>query len=142
MKYVIDGDSAILGRISSSVAKLLLEGNEVALINAEKIGVSGHMRGIVEKYKRLVELKDKANPEHSPYISRRPDMFVKRVIRGMLPYRRPRGKAAYKLLKVYMGVPQGLKSSETYDIKSKRSSETYENTFTVKEIMEKLGYRL
>ena len=35
-------------------------------------------------------------------------MLVKRMIRGMLPYKTARGRAAYKRLKVYNGDP-GLK---------------------------------
>ena len=89
VEYSIDGEGIILGRLASKAAKLLLEGNTVNVFNAEKIVMSGHLRFIVDKYKEKVELKDKANPEHSPYISRRSDLFVKRIIRGMLPYRQP-----------------------------------------------------
>ncbi|MDE1823655.1 MAG: 50S ribosomal protein L13, partial [Candidatus Micrarchaeota archaeon] len=94
--YVIDGKEKVLGRTASQVAKLLLQGNNVVVLNSESMLITGHKRNIVEKYKRLVELKDKANPEHSPYWSRRPDLFVKRVVRGMLPYKKPRGKEAFK----------------------------------------------
>ena len=118
MKYLIDGDEAILGRVGSRVAKLLIEGNEVALINAEKIRITGHIPDLAAKYKRLIELKDRANPEHSPFYSRRPDLFVKRSIRGMLPYKQPKGKAAYKLLKVYMGDAKDIKEAKAFSFLS------------------------
>ncbi len=139
MEYVIDGERKVLGRLSSRVAKMLLDGDRVSLVNAEKIVVSGHLRDIVEEYKRRIELRDKANPEHSPYISRRPDLLVKRTIRGMLPYKKPKGKEAYKRLRVYMGTPEGLKAGS--DIILKGSDELYENSITVKELAVKLGYR-
>ncbi len=144
MKYLIDGEEAILGRIGSRVAKLLIEGNEIMLINAEKIRITGHTPDLAAKYKRLIELKDRANPEHSPFYSRRPDLFVKRSIRGMLPYKQPKGKAAYKLLKVYMGDAKDIKDSEAYtvkDVKAKKTSEAFENSVSVLELVEKLGYK-
>ncbi|MEM0200886.1 MAG: 50S ribosomal protein L13 [Candidatus Micrarchaeaceae archaeon] len=138
-EYSIDGEGVILGRLASKSAKLLLEGNQVNIFNAEKVVMSGHLKDIISKYKVKVELKDKANPEHSPYISRRPDLFVKRVVRGMLPYRQPKGKNAYKNLKVYTGMPEGM--TATSDIQIKKGEEVYENLITIKTISEKLGYK-
>ncbi len=135
---VIDGKGRVLGRVGSRVAKMLLENKNVALINAEDVVISGHIREITSKYKRRFELQDKANPEHSPYWSRRSDLFVKRVIRGMLPYKQPKGKKAYKLLRVYLGVPEELKSAKPVVIESKNPDGIFENTFTVKEILAKL----
>jgi len=51
MKYLIDGDKYVLGRFATFVAKLLLEGNHVAIINAEKLVISGKKEAIVAKYK-------------------------------------------------------------------------------------------
>jgi large subunit ribosomal protein L13 len=144
MKYLIDGDEAILGRVGSRVAKLIIEGNEVALINAEKIRITGHIPDLAAKYKRLIELKDRANPEHSPFYSRRPDLFVKRSIRGMLPYKQPKGKDAYKLLKVYMGDAKDIKEAKAYtikDVKAKKAGDAFENSVSVLELVEKLGYK-
>src|SRR5271165_4143180 len=140
MRYLIDGEESILGRLSSKVAKLLIEGNEVALVNAEKIRITGHVPNLVAKYKRRLELRDKANPEHSPFFSRRPDLFVKRIIRGMLPYKQPKGKTAFKLLKVYMGPAKDIKDAKAYDTKAKKATETFENSMTISELTEKLGY--
>ncbi|HUB92370.1 MAG TPA: 50S ribosomal protein L13 [Candidatus Saccharimonadales bacterium] len=141
MRYLIDGEESILGRMSSKVAKLLIEGNEVYLVNAEKIRITGHVPDLVAKYKRRIELKDKANPEHSPHYSRRPDLLVKRVIRGMLPYKQPKGKTAYKLLKVYMGPAKDIKDAKKHDIGAKQAKETFENSMTILELAEKLGYQ-
>ncbi len=137
-QIVIDGSGRVLGRMASVAAKMALNNQKVAIINAEKVMISGHMREITSKYKRRFELQDKANPEHSPYWSKRPDLFVKRVIRGMLPYKQPRGKAAYRLLRVYNGVPEELKSAKIHDMKSKSAQNIYERTFTVKEVLAKL----
>ncbi len=137
--YVIDGSDRILGRIGSYVAKALLSGNNVTLVNAEKISISGSKKVLFAKYKQLIELKDKANPEHSPYWSRRPDLFVKRSIRGMLPYKKPKGKEAYKRLRVYIGIPEGVKKT-MHKVDSKKPSELYQNVMTVEELTKNLGY--
>ncbi|MDE1860830.1 MAG: 50S ribosomal protein L13 [Candidatus Micrarchaeota archaeon] len=140
-QIIIDGSSKILGREASFVAKQLLSNKNVVIINAEKMVISGHRKDILTKYKDLVELKDKANPEHSPYWSRRPDLFVKRVIRGMLPYKRPKGKAAYKNLRVYIGVPHNLKDAKVRVAEGKNPNEIYENIMTIKELTTLLGYK-
>lgn len=141
-EYVIDCDSQILGRLASHTAKLLLQGNKVTLVNAEKAAISGHVSNIVANYKQKVEFKDKANPEHSPYWSRRPDFLVKRIVRGMLPWKKPKGREAFRRLRVYVGVPAGMDKEKYSNEHFKHKQETYEGSMTVKELSEKLGYRL
>ncbi len=140
-QIVVDGNSMIMGRLASQVAKMLLNGNRVVVLNAEKMVVSGHVRSNVDNWKQRLDLKDKANPEHSPYWSRRPDYFVKRVIRGMLPFQRPRGKEAFRQLRVYAGIPAEFKGAKLLDTKTKRPDEMFEDSMTVKQLVEKLGYR-
>lgn len=142
MDYVIDGKDKVIGRVGSQVAKLLLNEHSVVIINSEKMIMTGHEPQLIAKYKQLIELKDKANPEHSPYWPRRPDMFVKRIIRGMLPYKKPSGKAAFKRLKIYIGVPEGIKTSKLHNVESKKPSEIFENTMSIQELTEKLGYAI
>jgi large subunit ribosomal protein L13 len=109
---IVDGENLILGRASANVAKLLMNGEEVAVVNAEKIVVSGNIAYITEKYRKRRDMKSKANPEHSPKWPRRPDLFVRRIVRGMLPFGYPRGRAAFKRLSVYIGVPEGLEGEK------------------------------
>jgi len=139
-EVVIDGSGDILGRTASAVAKMLLKGSKVSIVNAEKMLISGHFDSIVSKYKRRVNLKDKANPEHSPFWSRRPDLFVKRVVRGMLPYKQAKGKSAYKNLRVYIGLPKELEGLKPVKIAGKPAEKIYERTYTVEEIAKALGY--
>ena len=140
-ELVIDCDAQIVGRLASHVAKLLLKGNSVTLVNAEKAAISGHVSDVVANYKQKVEFKDKANPEHSSYWSRRPDFLVKRIVRGMLPFKKPTGREAFKRLRVYVGVPAEIKGKIEKD-QVKNKLEAYEDTITVRELSEKLGYRL
>ncbi|MGC8676399.1 MAG: 50S ribosomal protein L13 [Candidatus Micrarchaeia archaeon] len=139
-ELVIDCDSKILGRLASKVAKLLLSGESVVMVNAGKAVISGHADAIAASYKEKIELKDKANPEHSPYFSRRPDLFVKRVIRGMLPYKKAKGRQAFKRLRVFAGMPEEYKGKEFYAMASKDKKDVFEKTITVAELTSKLGY--
>jgi large subunit ribosomal protein L13 len=106
---VIDAKDARIGRISTFVAKKLLEGEEVRIVNAEEAVISGKPQITIEKYTARRQLQFKGNPEKSPYWPKVPDRFVKRLIRGMLPRKKARGREAYGKLRVYMGVPADVK---------------------------------
>ncbi|MCL4403262.1 MAG: 50S ribosomal protein L13 [Candidatus Marsarchaeota archaeon] len=138
---VYDATEKVLGRLATGVAKQLLSGKKVAVVNAESAIITGSPKVLAAKYKTRLDLQDKANPEHSPYWSRRPDMLVKRVIRGMLPYHRPKGKSAYRLLKVYMGVPEELKGAKRVEYESKDPDRLYVRYTKISELSKALGYR-
>ena len=102
---VIDGNGAIFGRLATRVAKAALNGEDVVVVNAENIIMTGKKPVILAKYKARRAVIMKANPEHAPHWPRRPDMLVRRMIRGMIPFDKPRGKVAFKKIKVCIGVP-------------------------------------
>jgi large subunit ribosomal protein L13 len=107
-KVFIDAEGAILGRLASKAAKLALEGKEVIIFNAEKAVISGKKPAILSEVKRKLETRTLASVEKSPTHAKRPDLYVRRVIRGMLPWKKPKGKNAYKRVKVYIGIPEGF----------------------------------
>jgi len=137
---VYDATDKVLGRLASVVAKSLLNGKSVAVINAEEAIITGDKRGIIKKYRTRLNLKESENPEHSPYWSRRPDMLVRRIIRGMLPYRMPRGKSAYRRLLVFQGIPVELKNSKPVKIEAKDPKGIYVRYLKVGELSKLLGY--
>ena len=112
---IIDARDTILGRLSSFVAKQVLLGNKVDVINCEDCVVSGRKHAILNEYIRRLHRKA---PGKGPYFYRRPDMFVKRTIRGMLPFKRARGRDAFKNIKCYIGVPDNLKDEKIMAIKN------------------------
>ncbi len=138
---VYDAKDKVLGRLASIVAKELLNGKKVAVINSDMAIISGDRKGIKAKYKTRLDIKEKANPEHSPYWPRRTDMLVKRVIRGMLPYKKKTtGKEAYENLRVFVGIPSAFKDIKPIEIKSKNPKEMYVGYITTKQLSESLGY--
>ncbi len=143
VKYdVYDASGKVLGRLASMVAKQLVLGRDVAVVNAGKAVISGTGKAIAARYKTRLDLKESENPEHSPYWSRRPDMLVKRIIRGMLPYRQPKGKAAYRRLRVFIGVPDELRASKPIELNMKDPNRIYTGYITVEELSGLLGYRV
>ncbi len=134
---VYDGENSVLGRLASRVAQDLLEGEEVRIINAEKIVITGNEKDIKAKYAhRFQQLTNAANPRKGPNRSRRPDYFVKRVIRGMVPRKTARGREALSRLKVYIADPEQLKEkAEKYaECRSRKK-------MTVLELCTWLGWR-
>ncbi|MEM4295715.1 MAG: 50S ribosomal protein L13 [Candidatus Anstonellales archaeon] len=112
---VIDAENAVLGRLASKVAKALLNGEQVVIINAEKALISGNKEYIIRKYKTRRNLQTKQNPEKSPKWPKVPNLLLRRIIRGMLPRKKAKGRQAFKRLKVYIGNPlnvQGTKVDE------------------------------
>jgi large subunit ribosomal protein L13 len=110
MVTIIDADGLLLGRMASVVAQRALAGEEIAIVNAEKAIVSGNRAHVLTNY----DLKRKrGSREGGPFFPRRPDHIVKRTIRGMLPYKRERGIAAFKKVKVYVGIPYEFTGMET-----------------------------
>jgi len=102
MVTIIDGEGLLLGRLASTVAKRLLDGDEIAIVNAEKVVISGSKARVLNAYRQK---RERGSREGGPFFPRRPDHIIKRTIRGMLPYKRPRGADALKRVKVYVGIP-------------------------------------
>jgi large subunit ribosomal protein L13 len=109
---LVDGSDLIAGRLCSNVAKLLLQGNRVSIVNCEKIMMSGKRNSIVEEYKTFLKIGSIINPKHGPLHPRRPDTIISRMVRGMLPRKKPSGQAALKRLRAYVGIPNELRSQE------------------------------
>ena len=109
---VIDGSDHILGRLATHIAKQLLEGEEVIVVNAEKIVITGRREQILKDYKERRDRGVAGRNRCGPYYPRMPDRMFKRSVRGMIPFADPHGKTAYKRLKVYIGIPREMQGAE------------------------------
>ncbi|MEX0763636.1 MAG: 50S ribosomal protein L13 [Nitrosopumilaceae archaeon] len=107
---IVDGTNLIAGRLCSHVAKLLLEGNKVAIVNSENIMISGNRKSIIESYRKFLEIASINNPKFGPFHPRRPDTIITKMVRGMLPKKKSSGKTALKRLRAYLGIPNELRS--------------------------------
>jgi large subunit ribosomal protein L13 len=133
----VNADGLIVGRMSSNVAKRLLNGEHVVIVNAEKAVFSGKKKSKIAEAKQFLEV---GAPERGPFHYRRPDRMVKKTLRGMLPYSQPKGKSAFKRLKVYMGVPLEFKDKNLVTFKEASASKTKGPTFTLAEIAKEIGW--
>jgi len=125
---VIDATDQILGRLASFAAKNALSGNTVVVLNAEKAVISGRKSNIVEEAKRRLKTRTLANQTTAPVHQRRPDLYFRRVVRGMLPWKKAKGKAAFHRVLVFMGVPEeyaSKKASRVADADASRLTAPY-----------------
>ncbi len=103
---IIDAEGHILGRLATWAAKQALLGENVIIINADKAIISGRKDMVFEEYSERLKIKNIGNYRKGPFHQRRPDKFVRRSIRGMLPLNKSRGREAFKRVMVYINVPK------------------------------------
>ncbi|VUT27771.1 MAG: 50S ribosomal protein L13 [Candidatus Syntrophoarchaeum sp. GoM_oil] len=134
---VIDADRLILGRLASITAKRLLDSEVIVIINAEKTVISGRKRRTFLDYLRE---RERGCKEKGPYFPRMPDQILKRAIRGMLPYKRERGRDALSRLRVCIGVPREYSNISPITIEAASANRLSTYKFTrLGEISHKLG---
>jgi large subunit ribosomal protein L13 len=98
---VVDASDCILGRVASQVAERALDGERVAVVNAEAAVVTGNREDAIGVFRKRREL----GSDQGPAYPKRPDRIFKRSIRGMLPHKKPRGREALENVRVYLGNP-------------------------------------
>lgn len=136
---MIDASNLILGRLASFAAKRALQGEEVVVFNAENAIISGTKANIVEEAKRRLRTRTLASQYKAPTHPRRPDTYVRRVIRGMLPRRKPKGTTAFKRIRVYIGVPDEYRDKPSVRIPGAEASSLRCPRITVGELSEEIG---
>jgi large subunit ribosomal protein L13 len=136
---VIDANGLIMGRLASVVAKKLLAGETIDIVNAENVIVSGSRATTHMEYD-VIRKMGRREKNWGPYFPRRPDRILKRTVRGMLPYKRARGRDAMGRLKVYVGIPLELKNAELIKIEDADMNRLSSNKYlTLADISKKLG---
>lgn len=110
---IINAENLIVGRIATIVAKQALLGEEIAIINCEKAVISGKKEDVIAKFKRKQEM---GIPAKGPFSPKRSDLIVKRIIRGMLPYKQHKGREAFQRIKCYIGLPEEFNGKESETI--------------------------
>ena len=112
MVTIIDGRNAVLGRLGSVVAQRIMDGEEIVVINAESIVVTGERDMIFADYKARVDRGD-TTKRKGPFYPRRADLLFKRSVRGMIPWTSTSGREAYRRLHVFVGTPKQFADAET-----------------------------
>ena len=134
---LVNAEGLIVGRMCSKVAKRLLNGEEVIILNAEKAVFSGKKKSKVLEAHIFLEV---GAPRRGPFHYRRPDRFLRKAVRGMVPYKQPKGKNAYKRLKVFMGIPLELKDKAMITFTEASSANLKGPHFTLGEMAKEIGW--
>ncbi len=100
----LDATGIPAGRLASYTSKRALLGDAVKILNCEKAIITGDKRVTFQKYHKRI--RDIGQPSKGPFLSRMPDRFLRRIVRGMLDYKKQRGKTAFKKVMCYIGVPK------------------------------------
>ncbi|MEK6968266.1 MAG: 50S ribosomal protein L13 [Nanoarchaeota archaeon] len=111
---IIDAQDCVLGRVASLAAKKALLGENIIVINADKAYITGRKLVTIARYHDKFET---GQIRKGPFLYKQPDRFVKRVIRGMLPHKQPRGREALKRVRCYPGVPEVYAAQKTITVK-------------------------
>ncbi|MEB3846603.1 MAG: 50S ribosomal protein L13 [Desulfurococcales archaeon] len=141
-EIVVDGSGQILGRLASIVAKKLLEGYRVTVVNVEKIVISGKPSEVVKSYKSTV-LTVRSHHAHKwrPKRPRSPINIFKSSVKGMLPKNNKRGREALKRLKAYIGVPEEFKGKELVRFKEADASRLGRWYVELERVSRELGWK-
>lgn len=138
---VVDATNHIAGRLASNVAKLLMQGNRVSVVNCEKIMMSGTRSNQIKEQREFLEINSIINYKHGPVHYRRPDTLMAKMIRQMLPYdRKPSGKEAHQRLRTYIGSPQQIKSLEKIQFEKALIRKTASNYTALGELCRIIGW--
>ncbi|MCW1296589.1 MAG: 50S ribosomal protein L13 [Candidatus Parvarchaeota archaeon] len=133
----IDATNLILGRMASIVAKKVLNGDTVFILNAEKAVITGNKRSILDTYIRKRSI---GGPLWGPFFPKRPDGIVRRTIRGMLPYKKDKGRKAFRRVKVYIGIPEEFKGKKLETLNEANVSKLkYQKYITIEELSKEIG---
>ncbi|MBI2141719.1 50S ribosomal protein L13 [Candidatus Woesearchaeota archaeon] len=138
-KTIIDATNLILGRLAAKAAKQALQGEAVTVVNCEKAVITGDREQLLDNYAKKFDV---GQVNQGPYFPRRPDMLVRRTIRGMLPRKKPKGRTAFARIECYVGVPSQIKQEEITSL-PEASVERIKKAahMTVSELCKHLGYK-
>ena len=136
---IIDAKELILGRMAAKVAKKALEGETIDIINAEQAVITGSKSDILAEYKHR---QQRGQPKTGPFFFTKENLFVKRAIRGMLPYKKEKGRVAFKRIKCYVGIPSEFKDIKAETVEGAHISKVQMLKYiSVKELCYLLGRR-
>jgi len=126
----------VLGRAASLIAKRLLNGEKIVVVNAEKSIVIGGRTHVIAHY---TAARARGSVRSGPHFPRYPDRIFRRTVRGMLPHLKTRGKIAFRRLEVHIGVPEQWRSSTATTLDGAKARPALRPPMTLEEVSRLLG---
>jgi len=138
---IIDATDLIMGRLAAFAAKKALLGEKIDIVNCEKAVITGGKQSVFAQYKHRYDIG--RNPYKGPFYPKIADRMVRRAIRGMLPYKKEKGKKALKLVMCYIGIPEKFKGQKFETVKEAHVSKLKNYKYvTIEEISRQLGSKI
>jgi large subunit ribosomal protein L13 len=134
----VDASGLVLGRAASLIAKRLLRGESIVVVNAEKCVITGSRTEVVRHY---TESRARGSKRSGPHFPRYADRIFRRTVRGMLPHLKTRGKEALDRLEVHLGVPPEYQSATTESLAQAKARPGLRTPTTLGEVTVLLGAR-
>jgi len=136
---IIDAADSILGRLASYAAKRALEGYRIIILNAEKAIISGNKTNIIQEAKERLDTRTLGSQKKAPIHPRRPDLYVRRVIRGMLPRKKTKGMEAFSRITVFIDVPEKYANENIIKVPKADASRIQHKYITVGDLSKEIG---
>jgi large subunit ribosomal protein L13 len=102
----------VAGRLASKVAKAIINGERVTVINSQDLVMVGNKKSILEKFTTRVDGAVKSNPHYGPKYDRIPSKIFRRMVRNMLPTKKRAKERIIKQLRVFNTTAKGIDSKE------------------------------
>jgi large subunit ribosomal protein L13 len=135
---VLDASGLVLGRAASLIAKRLLQGESIVVVNAERSVVTGSRTQVVAHY---TAARARGSVRSGPHFPRYADRIFRRTVRGMLPHLKTRGKVAYRRLEVHIGVPEAYRGATLATLDGAKARPALRPPVTLAEVTKLLGAR-
>jgi large subunit ribosomal protein L13 len=126
----------VVGRASSLIAKRLLNGEHIVIVNAEKAVVVGGRSNVLQEY---IAAQARGSVRKGPHFPRLPDRIFRRTVRGMLPYSHSRGREAFTRIMTYVGVPEEFAHLPKETLEGAKARPSLRPPVTLGEISRLLG---
>ena len=105
-EIIIDAKGHLMGRLAATVAKELLSGQRVVVVRVEQVVLSGLLYNRRVEYLEWKNKQSNSNPRKGgPYHFKSPSKLFWKAVKGMIPRKTARGKAALERLKIFEGCP-------------------------------------
>ncbi len=109
---IVNGKDMVAGRLATQLAKAIIKGEEVTVVNAEELIITGNKEDIMERYHERSMARVLSNPHYGPKYDRVPSKIYRRMVKGMLPDKSRTVERLIKFIKVYDKMPKELASEK------------------------------
>lgn len=137
----VDASGQIAGRLCSKVAKLLLTGNSVVVVNSDKALFSGSRYSVMGSFFERLKIASVVHPKHGPFHPRTPSGILTRMVRGMIPRTKSSGAASMKRLRVYETAPSQFNSNKLTSFDEAKATKPLAFYVPLGEIAARIGWK-